>query len=131
MVYVNDQYHGLYVNVESIDKGFLSRHYGEKEGPFFKAAPDFSGSQPSGCNSSDFASLEYLGPDSNCYSLYFEQKSDGHWPALIDLAHTLSDTATSLAGLNQSLDAGSALWMLAFNNLFVNLDRYSGKFCHN
>lgn len=131
MVYINDEYHGLYVNVESIDKGFLSRHFGEKEGPFFKATPDFSGSQPSGCTSSNFASLEYLGQDSSCYPLYYEQKSDGHWGALIDLTQTLSDSMTSLANLNQSLEIGSALWMLAFNNVFVNLDSYSGKYCHN
>lgn len=131
MVYINDAYHGLYVNVESIDKGFLSRHFGEKGGPFFKAAPDFSGSQAAGCSSSDFASLQYLGSDSSCYPLYYEQKSEGQWSALMNLSQTLSDSTTTLPNLNQSLETGSALWMLAFNNVFVNLDSYSGKFCHN
>ena len=39
-VFINDQYWGLYVNVESVDKGFLSNHFSTVDDAFFKCNPD-------------------------------------------------------------------------------------------
>ena len=33
--------------------------------------------------------------------------------------------------LDKSLNIDETLWMLAFNNVLVNLDSYTGRLCHN
>jgi hypothetical protein len=127
-VNVNGAYHGLYVNTETIDKSFVQRWYGSPDQAFFKAAPQFDSIPPGFCFPGNFASLEYLGPDSACYETYYELKSDQGWADLIKLTEELSTQPDSLEKI---LDIDQALWMLAFNNVLVNLDSYSGKFCHN
>ena len=40
-VIINGQELGLYTSVESINKSFLSKHFGNSNGSFFKCEPQF------------------------------------------------------------------------------------------
>jgi hypothetical protein len=51
------------------------------------------------------------------------------WKHLIDLCRTLD--GADLTALEQMLNIDAVLWMHAFNVLLVNLDSYTGRFCHN
>jgi len=54
--------------------------------------------------------------------------ADEGWEELIDLCDTLVNQTDAVA---QILDVDKALWMLAFNNVLVNLDSYIGGFAQN
>ncbi|MCB0643551.1 MAG: CotH kinase family protein [Phaeodactylibacter sp.] len=128
-VYVNGTYLGLYNNTESIDDNFLKKYFGEDDGVFFKCDPEwgFESKNPE-CPEGDKSSLMYVGEDSACYKGFYEKKSDDGWEQLIDLAQILNENPDSIEKI---LDVNLTLWMLAFNNVLVNLDSYTGRLCHN
>ena len=123
-VYVNGDLIGLYSNVEAINKPFVRDRFGSRSNPLFKCNPP-AGAGP---GSTDFPDLQYQGEDSSAYYAGYEMKSDDGWAELIDLCDTLANTS---AALDQILDIDRALWMLAFNNVLVNLDSYIGRFRQN
>ncbi|MFK8102843.1 MAG: CotH kinase family protein [Saprospiraceae bacterium] len=127
-LYVNDQLLGLYNNTESIDKKFLKEHYGYKEGVLFKCDPSWDAKKKKDCPAGDKASLMYLGEDSLCYQGLYELKTDTGWNALVNLTKVLNKTPEKLESV---LNVDQSLWMLAFNNVLVNLDSYTGRLCHN
>jgi len=120
-VSINGNYYGLFSSAESIDSDFNSDHFYSSSNSFFKCTPQnvLSGQVPN---------LLYLGTDSANYYTRYEIKSDVAWKDLISLCDTL---ANSPAVLDTVLDIDRALWMLAFNNVTVNLDSYSGAFSQN
>ncbi len=122
-VTINSVFYGVMTNTESINKSFLDNHFGETNGVFVKgnpiAAPGGSPSLPS---------LVYLGKDTAAYYGGYELKSKTGWAKLVSLIDTLNNQP---AQLEKHLDIDRTLWMLAFNNLFVNLDSYSGLFAQN
>ena len=83
---------------------------------------------PESVFSGNGSSLEYLGTDSASYEDYYELKSDFAWQDLIDLTYTIANNPIDLESI---LDVDRALWMLAFNNVLVNLDSYTGPFRQN
>jgi hypothetical protein len=119
-VFVNGAYWGLYSNTESINKGFLDRHFYSSGNTFVKCNPSIVGSY--------FSNLDYLGSDSLPYENRYEMKSKYSWKEFIGLCDTLENNP---AGINSMLDIDRVLWMLAFNNVTVNLDSYSGAFSQN
>jgi len=123
-VYVNGTLIGLYSNSEAINKDFVKDRFGSKKNTFFKCNP-IEGARP---GSTDFPDLVYLGTDSVEYYPSYELKSDEGWADLIHLCDTL---ANETASIEQILDVDRALWMLAFNNVLVNLDSYIGGFAQN
>lgn len=123
-VYVNGNLLGLYSNVESISRKFIGSRFGSKENAFFECSPP-AGAGP---QSTDLPNLVYLGEDSTAYYEAYELKSDAGWGELIDLCDTL---ANYTAAIEEILDVDRALWMLAFNNVLVNLDSYTGGFSQN
>ena len=128
-VYVNDAYYGLYSSTESIDKVFLKKQFANNDSTLFKCDPSWDTTPRPGCKKSDKASLLYLGDDPACYAPYYELKTeDRDWRGLIALTESLADKQGDPAA---RLDVDQALWMLAFNNLIVNLDSYTGQLCHN
>ncbi|MCH2082927.1 MAG: CotH kinase family protein [Saprospiraceae bacterium] len=127
-VYVNDTYLGLYNNTESVDKMFLRNSFGEDKGVFFKCDPNWHADRPSFCKEGDKSSLMYLGEDTLCYQSYYEIKSAYGFGELVDLTAILNKRIDLMETV---LDVDQTLWMLAFNNVLVNLDSYNGKFCHN
>ena len=121
-VYVNDAYHGLYVSSESINSDFQNDYlYSDKDNSRFKCNPVsvFNGNG---------SSLEYLGNDSASYYDFYELKTDYSWQSLIDLTNTIENNSQNI---ESALNIDRAIWMLAFNNLLVNLDSYSGPFRQN
>ncbi len=121
-VYVNNNYYGVMTNDESIDDHFNENHYYSSNKSFVKCNP-----QNAGPGSGNGSSLEYLGTDSSLYYTKYDLK-DGPWKSLIQLTDTLKNYPSLIENI---LDEDRALWMLAFNDVCVNLDSYSGSFRQN
>ncbi len=121
-VWVNDTLQGLYTNTEAVTKSFGRRHFFSESGnnTFVKGnAPVMSGGSPS---------LVYSGLDSTSYQRSYEVNSTYGWKELVHLIDTLNNKP---AEIEKVLDVDRALWMHAFNILFVNLDSYTGGFTQN
>ncbi|MGB0839835.1 MAG: CotH kinase family protein, partial [Chitinophagales bacterium] len=123
-VYVNGNLIGLYSNSEAISKKFVNSRFFSKNNTFVKCNPP----EGAGPQSNDFPNLVYMGQDSTDYYDAYEIKSDDGWDELIDLCDTLSNHTDVV---EQILDVDKALWMLALNNVLVNLDSYIGMFAQN
>lgn len=123
-VYVNGTLVGLYISSESISKKFVDKHFYSKDNAFFKCNP-IGGAGP---GSSSYPNLAYLGTNSTSYQSAYEMNSDAGWEDLITLTNTLSN---DIANIETILDVDRALWMLAFDNVVVNIDSYLGTFKQN
>lgn len=123
-VYVNGTLMGLYSNSEAITKKFVNNRFYSKKNTFVKCNPP-AGAGP---GSSDYPNLVDLGPDSTNYYAAYELKSDIGWDELINLCDTLGSSVNAIEDI---LDVDRALWMLAFDNVLVNLDSYIGGFAQN
>jgi CotH kinase protein/Lamin Tail Domain/Secretion system C-terminal sorting domain len=121
-VWINDTLQGLYTNTEAITKTFARKHFFSDSGnnTFVKGnAPAMAGGSPS---------LTYLGLDSTSYQRSYEINSTYGWKELVHFIDTLNNKP---AEIEKILDVDRALWMHAFNILFVNLDSYTGGFTQN
>lgn len=127
-VYVNGQYLGLYNCTESIDELFTEKHFGTQKGALVKCDPNWHVKAKANCKSSDNASLAYVGEDSVCYMGVYELQDGARWKDVIRLARVLEKEPQKL---ESTLNVDQTLWMLAFNNVLVNLDSYTGQLCHN
>lgn len=123
-VYVNGKLIGLYVSSESVSKRFVNEHFYSKGNAFFKCNP-VGGAGP---GNTALPNLVYLGTDSASYSTAYEINSDFGWADLINLCNTLQNNTTEIETI---LDVDRALWMIAFDNILVNLDSYIGVFAQN
>lgn len=121
-VFINGNYLGLYANDESITKGFCSEHFSSSKGTFFKCNPI---KKPSPATKSN---LKYITADSSAYFNFYEIKSTTGWNELVALCDTVTNYPASIASI---VDIDRVIWMLAFNNAFVNLDSYNGAFAQN
>ena len=122
-VYVNSTYIGLYTNDEDINKTFCKDHfYGAKKNSFIQGNP------PAGGATYRRSNLKYLGADSTLYFTRYELESDTGWNDLVKLCDTLLNAPASLGN---KMDMDRAIWMMAFNNVLVNLDSYLGDFVQN
>jgi spore coat protein CotH len=132
-VYVNGTLIGLYTNTEAITKTFVKKHFNSNDNAFFSCSPpDGAGPQ-----STSLPNLEYLGTSSTSYEDAYEIKSDdeedatigeAHWANLIELTNILDSDISSIESV---IDVDMALWMLALDNVLVNLDSYIGEFKQN
>jgi len=120
-VYVNGSLMGLYSSSEAITKTFVDNRFYSNDNTFIKCNP-IAGAGP---GSSDLPNLVYLGQDSADYYPAYEMKSDYGWEELINLCDTLKNNVDDVSLI---LDVDRALWMLAFDNMLVNLDSYIGGF---
>lgn len=123
-VYVNGSLRGLYSNAQSIDDRFNGEHYYSTNGTFVKCNP-IGGAGPMATVNPD---LKYINSDSTSYYNGYEMKSSYGWKQLLGLIDTLNNKFTEI---EKVLDVDRALWMLAYNNVLVNLDSYSGAFRQN
>jgi len=120
-IYVNGTYLGLYDNVESINSDFQERYlYADRIATRVKCNP--ANVQNGGSN------LQYLGANETSYYNFYELDSDSGWNDLVAVCNII-DNAPSL--VEDYLDIDRAIWMLAYNNVMVNLDSYSGPFRQN
>ncbi len=122
-VYINGAYHGIYSNAESIGKKFYAKHYFSSGNTAIKCNPIVNPSSNTKSN------LKYFTTgDSSNYFNFYELKSDYGWNSLRALADTVTNFQSRFA---YNVDVDRVIWMLAFNNVNVNLDSYSGAFCQN
>jgi len=121
-VYINGAYMGLYSNIEAINKTFCGNHFYSQDGIFIKGNPSVTPSSNTKCN------LKKLTGDSTSYFNFYEIKSDYGWKQLEALCDSVTNHPNTLSTI---LDIDRAIWMLAFNNVLLNLDSYSGAFCQN
>ncbi|MDA7803990.1 CotH kinase family protein [Crocinitomix sp.] len=120
-VIINGEYYGMFTSVESIDGDYQERRiFCDDDNTRFKCNPEevMVGA----------SSLEYLGSDSSDYFTSYELKSDYGWNELVDFTYGLN---FDFAAIESYLDVDRAIWMLAFNNVLVNLDSYTGPFQQN
>jgi hypothetical protein len=129
-LHTQGDYTGIYVNTESINKQFLSKHFGENEGALFKGdgAGVFCGIDGTDGPVGGEPNFEYLGPDSASYYDSYTLKSEMGWEGLISLISTLNLDSESLA---QVLNIDRVLWAMAVNTVVSNLDTYNGYYVHN
>lgn len=123
-VYVNSKLIGLYSNSESVGKKFVDKYFYSKKNTLVKCNP-IDGAGP---GTSAIPNLVYLGTDSSAYYAAYEMKSDVGWKQLIALCDTLKNNTNAIEKI---LDVDRTLWMLAFDNVLVNLDSYIGGFAQN
>lgn len=123
-VYINGTLRGVYSSAESINDKFNGDHYFSTDGAFFKCNP-VGGAGPGSTISPD---LKYINSDTASYYNGYEMKSTYGWYDLMHMIDTLNNNFTAIESI---LDVDRALWMLAFNNVLVNLDSYSGAFRQN
>ena len=126
-LFVNGEYYGLFVNIEAIASPFLKENFGSKKNALIKASSNMVEKHPEACKNKVYGSLEYQG-DPSCYNYNFELKSDKGWAELIDLTKRLSEEESDL---EEVLNVDRTLWMLAFNNVLVNLNSYTGQNSQN
>jgi hypothetical protein len=123
-LFINDEYIGVFVNLENVEKQMLEANFGSSKGAFFKAGVDYKPENlPADCKQNIFGSLEYE-DNIDCYRGNFEMQSNSGWAELQELTRLL---AQSPKDAERALDIDRTLWMLALNNVMVNLNSYSGN----
>lgn len=120
-VVINGSYIGLYSNDESVNRKFCSAHFSSSGGTFIKCNPEVAGPFSK-------SNLKYLGGDSSDYFSFYEMESQNGWNDLVELCDIVTN---DLSAYESTINIDRALWMLAFNNLLVSLDSYSGWFSQN
>lgn len=126
-LYINEEYYGLFVNIQAINSNFLEEHYQSTENTLIKASSNFSDKHPEGCKNKVYGALEYE-ENAECYPYNFELKSDSGWDDLIELTRVLDREEEKIEKI---LNVDRTLWMLAFNNVIVNLNSYTGQHSQN
>jgi hypothetical protein len=127
---INGNVHGLYTSVQPINKNFVEDNFGSDNNSFFKCDPvTITGDPeppPAGCFPvlGISSPLIIMGNDSVCYQQSYEIKSDFGWAHLQNMIHALNENTMDV---HEVLNVDKALWMLVFNNIFVNLDSYTGS----
>lgn len=121
-VYINGDYVGIYSNEESISKRFCASHFGSSKNNFIKCNPIVIPGPNTKSN------LKYINADSSSYFNYYELKSKKGWNNLVALCDTVTNQPS---GIESVMDVDRVIWMLAFNNVLVNLDSYTGVFAQN
>ena len=127
-VSVNGELLGLYDAVETVSKQFLSRHFGNKEGTFFKCEPQFHFGDDYGYDA--WPDLSWYGRDSTVYAYQkgYELKSESGWADLLDLIYTLNFEIDSIEKI---LNVDRVLWFFAVSTVMPDLDAYTGFYMHN
>ena len=127
-VIVNGQRLGLYVSVESINKSFLTKHFGNNQGAFFKCEPQFLYGDDDAYDA--WPDLNWYGRDSTIYAYQkgYELKSETGWSDLLDLIYTLNYDIDSIETI---LNVDRVLWFFAASTVMPDLDAYNGFVINN
>lgn len=123
-VFINNQYWGLYLMVEDIDKKFLKKHFGNKKGTLVKGEPK--------------AYLDWHGKDWNSYIKKYKIKNadkENSIEQLIPLMDIINNFHGSdelfMTALERIFNIKSCLKAWAVNNVLVNIDAYNLYYPHN
>jgi spore coat protein CotH len=125
---VQGNYLGLFASIESVNKQFMQKHFGEKDGVLFKCDGsgmfcDTTGTPPGG-----EPNLQYLGADSAFYYTSYNLKSESGWQELMELIVTLDSNPSQLDSV---LNVDRVLWAFAVNTVLANYDTYNSYYVHN
>lgn len=118
-LYLNGEYFGLYLLVEDMGNEFIESRFGsDEDGNLWKGDPR--------------GDLIWRGGSESDYYAHYElatNEDENDWSGLLWLVDILNNTPADEMSdsLICSLELGSALGMLALNNLTVNLDSYTGS----
>ncbi|MCB0639081.1 MAG: CotH kinase family protein [Lewinella sp.] len=126
-VSINDEFYGLFVNVEPIEMPFLSRAFGYSEGLLYFADPEHTSTGSMGCRDNVHGSLQYE-EDKDCLAQYFDQLQGDAFGPLHNLTWVLAEDPSGLADV---IDVDATLWWMAFNNVMANLNSYAGQYANN
>ena len=147
-VYVNDEFWGIYPNIQQLNKDHLKQWYLSDEGSNWRASSsvgssdDASTTRPTnsagqggaagGMNFNDgTTALNYLGDDSNDYETAYELKSsasDTPYDYLVVATQALdSITAENIEEVSTTFDVDGALWLIAHEIIFGDDDGYISK----
>lgn len=111
-VIINGNLHGVYMNVQDVDKFFMRTNFLSDENPRFKG--ELSGSPAPPLNI-----WGYLGNDSSLYYKYYEMNSDYGWNELISFLNNFNNDPSQMENV---LNLDRHFWFLVFELLTVNLD---------
>lgn len=126
ILYINDQYYGVYLNTEHVDERFMKSRFDNNDGNLFI------------CQHS--ADLTYLGPDPADYELevegdqVYELRTNEKWDDYADLAH-LVEVLNQYSGedlrkeLERVMNVQQYLKVMALDVMTGNWDGYAGN--HN
>jgi len=124
-VYINGNLYGLFTLSESINSDFAKKHFDySKPDAIFKCNPGKINFMGGG----GLPSLEYISNDTSDYKCPYQRKSPYGYTQLLEFINTLNNNFQNIESI---LDIDKAIWMIAFNNVTVNLDSYSGQFQQN
>lgn len=117
-LYINNEYWGLYLNVQQPNKQFLREWFGTAAGNFYKCDPR--------------GELTDLGTNVAQYKTKYEKKTNEEaddWTDFIGFVRALNTLpdATFPQEIEKILDVDRTLWYLAFCNVFGSLDSYIGS----
>ena len=127
-LYVQNNYLGLYVNDESINKQFLKKHFDEKSGPLFKCDNINRFCDTANAPSAMPPNLYYMGDDTTLYYDSYDMKSDQGWESLVNLIKVID---LDFQNIDSVLNVDRTLWAFAVNQVIANLDCYNTYYIHN
>lgn len=117
-LFINNEYFGLYLHVQQLNKTFLKEWFASSSGNHYKGDPS--------------GTLQWLGTDTSIYKTRYELKTneeENNWKDLITFIDKLNNLPQNLFAdsIVKYLNVDRALWYIAFCNLYVNLDSYVGS----
>jgi len=112
-VYINGDLIGLYTSIQDVDGYFKDTYFPAQEDIRIK------GELTGGGFPTEVTIWGYFGPDSTDYFYYYELESDQGWSDLLEFLEVFNNDPTEMENY---LNVDNHLWMLAFDNLMVNLD---------
>ena len=125
---INTNYLGLFVNDESINKQFLTKHFGNKNGALFKCDNIDRFCDTTGAPSAMPPNLYYMGDDTTLYYDSYDMKSDYGWADLVNLIQVINNNFNNIDSV---LNVDRTLWAFAVNQVLLNLDCYNTYYIHN
>lgn len=118
-VYINDDYYGLYTNMEEIDEVFVKKRFGDNSGNLFKCTWP--------------AQLDWRGANASAYqdNGYELQTNEevNNWNDFINLVDVINNTSDAdfVCALEEVFDVQQFLWIYALDISAGHWDNYAGN----
>ncbi|MSU35160.1 MAG: hypothetical protein EXS36_08600 [Pedosphaera sp.] len=124
-LFLNDRYHGVYVNVERIDESFIKRHFPDSNGLLFKVDQGGPG-----------ANLQFLGNDPSAYEQTFEPETKSAKKGqrrLVEFIRMINQSTEKdfAANLNSKMEVNDFLRVTAVMLFSGAFDQLTGWQPHN
>ena len=124
-LFLNDEYHGVYVNVERIDESFIEHHLPDSNGLLFKVDEGGPG-----------ANLQFVGDDPSAYARAFEPETNSakrEQHRLVEFIRMINQSNASefAANLDSKLESDDFLRVTAVMLFSGAFDQLTGWNPHN